>query len=229
MQRTGGSVTNTPPTPHALIVAGGMEIAPDRLRELAVAASLIVAADSGLLLLRKGGMEPDAVIGDLDSLTPEDLARLSSDQVHHDPGQEDTDLEKAIRFCADRGIKSANIVGATGGRLDHTLNAISLLLKYSSLMTFTLHDKDGSATLATRSPLRFDGQIGDRISLIPAPAAYGLSSRGLRYPLDGFDLLFGGRDAVSNAVVSAPVEIVWRNGSFLLYRQSSQAPARTTG
>ena len=212
-------VTNTQKSPRALIVGGGTSIAPDRLCKLAAPASLIVAADSGLLRLREAGLEPHAVIGDLDSLDRQELSGLNSVQIHHDASQEDTDLEKAIRFCAEKGTKFADIVGATGERLDHSLNAVSLLLRYSDLMALTLHDKHGFASLATRSPLGFDARVGERISLIPAPAAYGLSSRGLQYPLGGLNLLFGGRDAISNTVISLPVEIEWHSGSFLLYRQ----------
>ena len=211
----------TVPNLHALIVAGGGEIARDRLSALAEPAGLVVAADSGLLWLNESGVNPDAVVGDLDSLHPDDLKNVPPRQIHHDTRQDDTDLEKSIRFCLSQGVQSAEIVGATGGRLDHSLNAISLLVKYGDRLSLTLHDRDGWARLVTQSPVSFGERIGERVSFIPAPAAHGLNSRGLRYPLKNMDLYLGSRDAVSNEVISLPAEITWDDGAFLLYHQVS--------
>jgi thiamine pyrophosphokinase len=205
--------------PRALIVAGGGAIAPDRLAALAASAGFIVAADSGFLRLRKSGLKADTIIGDLDSLTPDEVKGVPSGVIRRDTGQDDTDLEKAIRFCLGKGIRTADIVGATGSRLDHSLNAVSLLLKYNDRLALTLHDDNGWATLATQSPLTLSERIGERVSLIPAPEVYGLRSKGLRFPLEDLDLFWGSRDAISNEVASLPMEITWSRGSFLLYRQ----------
>jgi len=205
--------------PHALIVAGGNGVSRHRLNALATQSSLVVAADSGLLSLRELGIRTDIVIGDLDSLNPDDLKNIPEAQIRHDAGQDDTDLEKAIRYCLVQGVKSADIVGATGGRLDHSVNAISLLVKYDDRVSLTLHDRDGWARYFTQSPATCGERAGQKISLIPVPAVYGLKSQGLRYPLDNLDLYFGGRDAVSNEVISPPAEISWREGALLLYQQ----------
>ncbi len=207
---------------HALIVAGGGTISYVRLNALAMSAEMVVAADSGLLFLQQSGINPDSVIGDLDSLDSDDLKNISPERIHQDTGQDDTDLEKSIRFCLREGIQSADIVGATGSRLDHSFNAISLLVKYGDRLSLTLHDHDGWARRVTQSPLSFGERIGERVSLIPAPAAYGLNSRGLRYPLNDLDLCFGSRDAISNEVISLPAEITWDKGAFLLYHQVSE-------
>jgi thiamine pyrophosphokinase len=204
---------------RALIVAGGGEIAPDRLAALAASAGFIVAADSGFLQLRKSGIKPDTIIGDLDSLSADEVKGVPPGVIRRDTGQDDTDLEKAIRFCLEQGIRAADIVGATGNRLDHTLNAVSLLLRYSDRLALTLHDDNGWATLATQSPLTLSEKIGERVSLSPALEVYGLRSKGLRFPLENLDLCGGSRDAVSNEVASLPVEITWSRGAFLLYRQ----------
>lgn len=206
---------------HALIVAGGAGISSDRLIALATRADDVVAADSGLRVLLSAGIEPDIVIGDLDSVRPEDLSGVHGERIHHDTGQDDTDLEKAIRYCLDNGVGSADISGATGERLDHTINAVSLLVKYGDRLKLTLHDRDGWARRVTQSPVAFGTRIGERVSLIPAPEAFGLTSRGLRYPLESLDLYLGSRDAISNEVIVLPAELQWTRGAFLLYHQIS--------
>lgn len=204
---------------HALIVAGGGRIARDRLTALAQQADIVVAADSGLLLLRQFQIEPTIVIGDLDSLCPDDLKTIPATRIRRDTGQDDTDLEKAVRYCLKHNVCSVDIAGATGGRLDHSLNAVSMLVKYGNQLSLTLHDQDGWAERVTQSPVSFGSHLGERVSLIPAPAAFGLTSRGLRYPLDNLDLYYGSRDAISNEVVTVPAELRWREGAFLLYHQ----------
>ena len=167
--------------PHALIAAGGGQIAPNRLNAMAKQADMVIAADSGLLLLNQAQIEPDMVIGDLDSLRPSDLEHIPQARIHRDSGQDDTDLEKAICYCLEHRVGSADIVGATGGRLDHSLNAVSVLVKYGDRLSLTLHDRDGWARRVTQSPLSFGSRIGERVSLIPAPEAFGLTSRESRF------------------------------------------------
>jgi thiamine pyrophosphokinase len=208
------------PVRRALIVGGGGRIGRGRLRRLAEAADFIVGADAGILYLAECQVEANAVIGDLDSTTPGQIQQLPPVQIIHDPSQDDTDLEKAIRWCLDReNCQAADIVGVTGGRLDHTLNAVSLILRYQDRLGITLHDRDGYATLAVQSPLTLSCRLGEKLSFVPAPAAYGLHSTGLLYPLDGLDLIAGGRDAISNEAASITVEVTWSEGSFLVYRQ----------
>jgi thiamine pyrophosphokinase len=208
------------PTRKALIVGGGGRIACDRLRRLASNADVIVGADAGIVHLADCQLRADAIIGDLDSATPAQIRHRPPQRIIHDPGQDDTDLEKAIRWCIEReNCRAADIVGVTGGRLDHTLNAVSLILRYRDRLRITLHDRDGYAILAAQSPLTLNCSIGDKLSMIPAPAAHGLRSIGLRYPLSSLDLMVGGRDAISNEATAEIVELTWTEGSFLVYRQ----------
>jgi thiamine pyrophosphokinase len=210
---------DTPAKLRVLIVAAGRGVSSERLQHLAAGADLIIAADAGLVALRDLGLEPSAVVGDFDSLDSKLVESIPPGRLHHDPSQEDTDLEKALRFCREMGGGYAEIVGGTGGRLDHSINALSLALKYRSQVKVTLHDENGWATLAEQSPIAFEGCIGDKVSLIPAPAAFGLHSEGLRYPMQNLDLVLGGRDAVSNEFITPKAKLTWRAGLFLLYRQ----------
>ncbi len=215
-----------PNLPRALIVAGGLPISSSRLQVLAGAAACIVAVDSGLITVESCGLTPTVVIGDMDSAPPDRLTAVPERSRHHDPNQDDTDLEKAIRWTFDRGLFHADVVGATGDRLDHSVNAVSLMLKYRRQVRIILHDEGGWAFLAEESPLVITGQAGDRISLIPAPAAHGISSQGLRYPLQDSDLYIGGHDGISNQLLSARAELSWREGSFLIYWQTHSRDVR---
>lgn len=75
------------------------------------------------------GFNPQAIIGDGDSLSPEFREQYKS-IFHCVTEQEDNDLTKATRFCLSRGYTDITYIGATGKREDHTLGNIFLLPRY---------------------------------------------------------------------------------------------------
>ncbi len=69
--------------------------------------------------------EADAIVGDGDSVPQALRCRL----IKIDE-QEDNDLTKATRYCISRGYRHIAYLGATGGREDHTLGNIALMVRY---------------------------------------------------------------------------------------------------
>jgi len=69
--------------------------------------------------------QAEAVVGDGDSVAAAYRRRLI--QVDE---QEDNDLTKATRYCLRQGWHRIAYIGCTGGREDHTLGNISLLMRY---------------------------------------------------------------------------------------------------
>lgn len=69
--------------------------------------------------------QADAVVGDGDSI-PE-ACRSKLIQVSE---QEDNDLTKATRHCISQGFRRILYLGCTGGREDHTIGNISLIVRY---------------------------------------------------------------------------------------------------
>lgn len=205
-------------TPSVLVVGGGLPLDSERLRQLAQAYDSSIAADAGALTLRNAELTPAFVTGDFDSLSEADLAWLPPDRRRHKPDQSSTDLEKAVLLALEQGAKRIGLACATGDRIDHTLNAVSLMLRYRNRAEFTLHDAHGDATLAFAPGTALNGKPGDRLSLVPAPGATGVRSSGLKYLLDGIDLVFGGRDGISNELMVAQARLTFKTGSLLVYR-----------
>ncbi len=77
---------------------------------------------------------PDLVIGDMDTL-PMSMQKKYSDIIIKENEQEHNDQTKAVRWALNnlRGIESIHILGATGGRTDHTIGNVSLLMEYTRL------------------------------------------------------------------------------------------------
>ena len=79
----------------------------------------LVCADGGYETARRLGLKPDLLIGDLDSCTedfPPDIEAVRL-PVHKD----DTDMMYSLKECLGRGYRDFLLLGATGGRLDHTV------------------------------------------------------------------------------------------------------------
>lgn len=77
---------------------------------------------------------PTAVVGDLDSLSPELKERLK-ERLHHSAEQESNDLSKAFRYAHEHyGVRDIVLLGASGGREDHLFANITLLPSYAPIV-----------------------------------------------------------------------------------------------
>ena len=80
---------------------------------------LVIAADSGYISAKDAGVVPHIVIGDFDSF-PEDLVTAEK-IIRLNPVKDMTDTQEAIDEAITRGADFITILGALGGRIDHTL------------------------------------------------------------------------------------------------------------
>ena len=100
------------------------------LPSLAADVDLVIAVDGGGRVCLEAGVLPDIVLGDFDSLSPEDLGRLSElgASVVRFPAEKDaSDLELALAEARRAGAGSVVVTAAMSGRLDHTLVALGVL------------------------------------------------------------------------------------------------------
>jgi len=218
-QAMGDEVFDRIPPDAVLIVGGGYPPDPKQLHQVVARYPYTLAADSGLAALVAAGIEPDLVVGDFDSVDRALLAEIPRERQRPDPSPDDTDLEKCIRLALEQGAQRIALAGGSGNRLDHTLNAVSLMVRYASQAELVLFDASGEATLVAPPGITITGAPGDLISICPAPSALGLESKGLRFPLDKLDLELGGRDGIANELSRPEASITFRSGRFLLYRR----------
>lgn len=173
-------------------------------------ATRIVCCDGGTQNLILYGMQPDAIVGDLDSLT-DDLAARFADRIFPDGNQDTNDLTKAVSWCSKMGYKDIVIIGATGKREDHTIGNISLLTEYIEDINVIMVTDTGIFYPFMRN-CQITSFPGQQVSIFAIDPETEVTSHGLRYPLkstkirnwwfatlneatgDGFSLKFkGGR------------------------------------
>ena len=112
---------------------------PHNIREIFLearkAGNLIIGVDRGSLLLNELGIVPDLAIGDFDSLKKFELAELENsvpDIRYSNPIKDLTDSELMIKVAfEDYQVEDLTILGATGGRIDHYLVNLLMMLRPS--------------------------------------------------------------------------------------------------
>lgn len=185
-----------------LLIVGGGRVEADLLADLAKRAAGLVGADSGGDVLLDCGLVPDAVIGDMDSVSDRDRFPPHT-QIVALAEQDTTDFEKCLR--ATRAPVTI-AVGMTGGRFDHTLAALHAVAQNAPHRKIVLVDEHDLA-LGVAGSLTLEVGAGARVSVYPLGRTRFAQSEGLYYPLDGLSMEQGKSIGTSNRAVSDVVRI----------------------
>jgi thiamine pyrophosphokinase len=197
----------------------------------AVAAKLVlmdyvIACDGGLCHMEKMGLFPDVIIGDLDS-APRDfleLCRRKGILVQKYPTEKDeTDLALAVSFALEKGAESVVIFGGLGGRIDHAVANLHVLVMAGEIPA-EIWDAKTSVQLVgegVRQSLSIGKEHYETVTLMPLSSqATGIRTSGLAYPLNGDTLQMGIVRGVSNCFTPAAThaEISVESGILLVIR-----------
>jgi thiamine pyrophosphokinase len=199
---------------HALILANGEHPPPELIQRVRRDSDLFIATDGAANNLYAHGAVPDVVLGDMDSLRPEVADKLPPGALLSLADQESSDLDKAIAFAVSRGAGRVTILGAGGGRVDHTFTAASLLLKYHSHSEIVIRHTSSSMRIVSSSTT-VDGNPGDILSLVVFAPVEGVYLEGVEWPLRDETLLPGSR-GVSNRLAQERATLSIRSGWALV-------------
>ena len=164
-----------------------------RALEALRSAEYIICCDGAAEALVNFGMQPDMIVGDIDSL-PMSLQEQYAGIIRHSSGQDDNDLTKAMRHAVEMQPEQILILGATGKREDHTLANISLLADYLEMAapaTVEMLSDFGRFEVRGCSG-RFKAEPGQEISIFSFDHTLNIHAEGLEYPTDNvvFDSLW---------------------------------------
>lgn len=204
---------------QALIVLGGDAPGRALLESCMRDADLVIAADSGLAAFDAAGLEPDLLVGDMDSVPADVLEKYAGRIPEHRLNciKDDTDGVDALDMAIARGAEKITLLGALGGRLDHALANVMLLVR--------AHRKGAKAEILSESVRisRVDGYAslsgakGDTVSLLPLGRAEGVTLKGFFYPLDQAALESDYPLGISNVVTDDQAEIKADSGDLILF------------
>lgn len=184
-----------------ITLVGGGDLAAEDLQAALTIAPVLVAADSGADKALAAGVVPQAVIGDLDSISPGARAAVPESAIHHIPEQDSTDFDKALR-----SVKAPLVLalGFLGARLDHSLAALNVLVRQSQQPCILIGEQD--VAFLCPLELRMTLPVGTRFSLFPMGPVQGQST-GLRWPLEGLEFSPTGMIGTSNEVCGDPLRV----------------------
>lgn len=163
-------------------------------------------------------IEPDFIIGDLDSI---DSTRAipSKTQIIHTPDQSKPDFEKALLFLNSKGVTSFTIYGASGGASDHFLGNLSIAMQYYHQFNMMFYDNYCHFFFADHHQIIHHVK-NHIVSLMPLSTVTNLTITGFEYPLTDQKLVLGGHISLRNKAIDDKVEISFKNGDLLILIQN---------
>ena len=179
-------------------------------------AEQIICCDGAARNLVAYGLEPDYIVGDLDSI-PKELKGQFASILRPNPDQETNDLTKAVHFCIESGWKEITILGATGRREDHTLGNLSLLTDYAETVNVQLLTDYGVFVpqLQTASYQSYPGQ---QVSIFSLCTSTIFTTHHLVYPLNK-RMITSWWQGTLNEAVSDYFTIEMDEGKALIFRE----------
>lgn len=184
----------------AVIIGGGDFPRKPFPRELIRRADVIVCCDGNALkafqrnrerIFGDTSREPDAVVGDMDSMSPS-LAKKYSMILIKVEEQDDNDQTKALHHIINNfpEVDTVHILAATGRREDHTVGNLGLLMEYARSLSgaegpsIDMVSDYSTAFAITDSCDLFLGK-GRRISIFSPDNSLKITSKGLEWQTSG--------------------------------------------
>lgn len=155
----------------------------------------VVGVDKGALLLLDMGIPVDLAIGDFDSVSEEEYARIveKAGNIHRfEVEKDDTDAELAIERAEELYSPEKLIVyNWSGGRLDHLLNLLFLVHqpRFAHLIhKLEFRHSQNRLTFYKAGNYRLDREKDKKyLAFIGMTALKGLQTVGVKYPVDDLD------------------------------------------
>lgn len=189
---------------------------------------LVIAVDGGLGYCSVLGVEPDLILGDFDSVSPEEAKALEKleqripERVIRLPREkDDTDTLAALKEGLHRGYRDFRIYGGTGGRFDHTFANIQclLFLKKRGAVGY-LVDGNGMMLVLEDETVEFQKGLEGILSLFSlSQESSGVTIKGMKYPLEQAVLRNDYPVGISNEFTSEQAVISVEKGQLVCMLQ----------
>lgn len=197
------------------VVVGGVPVDPS-LRSRLDAVEYVIAADSGLYAARRLGLQVDLLVGDLDSVADADVAEADFEVDRHPRAKDHTDIVLALDRACDLRPRHVIVVSGGEGRLDHAFGNLLVLASadYAGIEVDAFFGRAQIGVIRGRRAL--SGPDGGLISLFAVDGpARGVTTTGLRYPLDDDVLHPLSSRGISNEFVGGPASVSLTSGTLL--------------
>ena len=205
---------------RCLIISAGEIQDYERAKSFLQPDDFFIFCDGGLTHAEGLCVEPDVIVGDFDSCTSEDLARWkdSCEMVRLPREKDDTDTLFAVKLALERGYSDFLLLGAMGGRFDHAMGNVSILLYLHGLgKRALLVDDYSQMRIVGKEPFHIDDSCSYFSVLTVAGNVSGVTIKNAKYPLEKASLSSDFQLGISNEVLPEKVaEVSVENGRLLV-------------
>ncbi|CAM3743064.1 thiamine diphosphokinase [Mesobacillus thioparans] len=185
-----------------------------------------VGIDRGVFYLLEAGVHPTAAFGDFDSVSEQEMASIEkavADLKKFKPEKDETDLELALNWAIGQNPESIAIFGATGGRIDHFMANVQLLVRpLEEGAPALIQIIDTQNILYIKKPGNYTVEPIDEfkyISFLPVtPSVSGLSLENFKYPLNDCHIPMGSTLCISNELIRGHGTFSFSEGILLVVR-----------
>ena len=199
-----------------LIVANGAPLDPDKARQIASRADIIIAADGGARYCQEINLVPDFILGDFDSLPDNTENTFPLAQLLHRPQQDFTDLQKALDFSLKMNPQKLTVINSQGFRTDHAAVNLLIFQVFSQPQILEIYDDHGFMQILRPGDHEFKCQPDQTISLFSLQPISNLSLDGFLFPVrkKSFEPFFLG---ISNKTIAEKISLHFSAGNLFIY------------
>ena len=201
---------------RCVIISGSPETNPDFIKQAVKPDDYVICADRGYEFASLAGVEPNLIVGDFDSY--KEKIPASCEIVMLNPHKDDTDTIHSIDLAFEKGFTDFLLLGALGGRTDHTFaNITSLLYIADKGGRGVLLSEKERIELLNKGEYFYEKYCGKTFSLFPFGCeSVCVSYRGVEYPLERYNLKSSVPLGISNVFTSEKSEIKIYDGNAIL-------------
>ena len=200
------------------VIVGGADIGNYAyIREALTADDYVVFCDSGLRHMEQLCAKPSLIVGDFDS---HENPHLDAETIVLPCEKDDTDTVYAVKEAVRRGFDTFLLVGVVGGRLDHTLGNVSILLYLDAIgKKGVIIDDYSEMEIVSSAPAHISDAYAFFSLLNITGCARGISIQNAKYPLENGEITCEYQYGVSNEVLPGKTATVsLREGKLLLIK-----------
>ena len=189
---------------RCVIVAAGQILDYERAESFLQPGDFFIFCDDGLRHAESLGVTPSLIVGDFDSCNAELLTKWSNrcETIRLPREKDDTDTLFAVKLAVERGFDDFLLLGAMGGRFDHALGNVSILLYLHGLgKKAILVDDYSIMKIVGRESLYIEDNCSYFSVLTVAGDVSGVNIKNAKYPLENAKLAADFQLGISNEVV----------------------------
>ena len=175
----------------------------------------IIAVDSGVEHLFKLSLDPNTLIGDLDSISEKSLDKVKKngvDIIAFNSNKDQTDFELALNYLEGVENSIIYIIGGESGEIDHLLS-IFLLIPSKSFFENIIWVY-GDKKIIFRQKLKLTVNKMSKFSIIPLSDLSNLSIDGAEWNLENKNIQFGETTTLRNVANKDEINVNCDTGVF---------------